>query len=243
MAWVHLHVPAVEARAIHARATAIAKTIVAQDGETRTLDQARADVACDLLIEGRTDLHPAETRGIRASVVVTVPALALLAETDAERDAAGLEPAVVEGVGPIPIERARDLCGDADGWMRILTHPETGAVLSVGRDLYRTPPALRRLVTWRAGRCMGPGCGMAASRCELDHTVAWEDGGTTSLDNLAPICRGHHRVKHHGGWQVRQLPDSGGALEWTSPAGRRYVVEPERPVPVFRPSTHDDAPF
>ena len=84
---------------------------------------------------------------------------------------------------------------------------------------------------------------MPASRCEIDHTLAWEDGGTTSLDNLAPICRGHHRVKHHGGWQVRQVPGSGGALEWTSPAGRRYVVEPERRVPVFRPSLDEDAPF
>lgn len=243
MAWLHLYIPAVEARAIHGRSTAIAKMIVAQEGETRTLDQARADVMCDLLIEGRTDVHPAEAHGVRANVVVTVPALALLAEDDAARSAAGVEPAVVEGIGPIPLERARELCGRAEGWMRILTHPETGAVLSVGRDLYRTPPSLRRIVMWRADRCMGPGCGMPASRCEIDHTIAWEDGGTTSLDNLAPICRGHHRVKHHGGWQVRQVPDTGGALEWTSPAGRRYVVHPERRVPVFRPSADGDAPF
>lgn len=205
MAWLHLLIPAVEARAIDGRATAIAKVIVAQDGETRTLDQARADVMCDLLIEGRTDVHPAEAHGIRANVVVTVPALALLAEDDAARAAAGMEPAVVEGLGPIPLERARELCGGADGWMRVLTHPETGAVLSVGRGLYRTPPSLRRIVLWRADRCMGPGCGMPASRCEVDHTVAWEHGGSTSLDNLAPICRGHHRLKHHGGWQVRQV--------------------------------------
>lgn len=243
MAWLHLYIPAVEAHAIHGRSTAIAKVIVAQDGETRTLDQARADVMCDLLIEGRTDAHPTEAHGIRANVVVTVPALALLTPDDAARSAAGIEPAVVEGIGPIPLQRARELCGGAEGWMRILTHPETGAVLSVGRDLYRTPPSLRRIVKWRADRCMGPGCGMPASRCEIDHTIAWEDGGTTSLDNLAPICRGHHRVKHHGGWQVRQAPDTGGALEWTSPAGRRYVVEPERRVPVFRPTLDGDPPF
>lgn len=243
MAWLHLFVPAVEAQAIHARATAMAKLIVAQQGETRTLDQVRADVICDLLIEGSTDLHPEQARGIRASVVVTVPALALLAGNDAARAEADLEPAVVEGIGPIPLDRARELCGGADGWTRILTHPETGAVLSVGRDLYRPPASLRRIVRWRADRCMAPGCGMPASRCEIDHTIAWERGGSTSLDNLAPICRGHHRVKHHGGWQVRQLPGSGGALEWTSPAGRQYVVQPERRVPVFRPSTHPDPPF
>lgn len=243
MSWIHLYIPAVECEAIDRRATAIAKVIVAQEGESRTLDQVRADVMCDLLIEGRTDIHPAEARGLRASVVVTVPALALLARDDAEREAAGLEPAVIEGLGPIPIARARELCGGDEGWMRILTHPETGAVLSVGRDLYRPPPSLRRIVRWRADRCMAPGCGMPASRCEIDHTVAWDDGGPTSLDNLSPICRGHHRVKHHGGWRVRQLPDSGGALEWTSPAGRRYVVRPERRVPVFVPAIEEKAPF
>ena len=74
---------------------------------------------------------------------------------------------------------------------------------------------------------------MPASRCEVDHTVAWEHSGDTALENLAPLCKGHHTVKHHGGWRLRQVPDSGGAVEWTSPAGRRYVVEPERRVPVF----------
>jgi hypothetical protein len=244
MSWLHAYLPTVEAHAIQTRSTAIAKTLIAQPGETRTLDQARADVLCDLLIDGASDAHPAEARGIRATVAVTVPVLALLAQNDAERAAAGLAPASMEGIGPIPLERAKELAGGADSWMRILTHPETGAVLSVGRDKYRPPPLLRRLACWRADRCMGPGCGIPASRCEIDHTIAWENGGLTSLDNLAPLCTGHHTVKHHGGWAVRQLPASGGALEWTSPAGRRYVVEPERPVPMFRPAPAEPAaPF
>ncbi|MEV4686742.1 hypothetical protein [Microbacterium sp. LWH3-1.2] len=68
-------------------------------------------------------------------------------------------------------------------------------ILSVGRDQYRPPPALAKLVKWRADRCMGPGCGMP-----------------------------------------------GGAIPWTSPAGRRYLVKPERAVPVFRSTDHGDAP-
>jgi len=75
---------------------------------------------------------------------------------------------------------------------------------------------------------------MPASRCEIDHTVAWSDGGRTAADNLAPLCAGHHTVKHHGGWSVVQVPGSGGAVEWTSPYGRRYRVEPERRTPFFR---------
>lgn len=240
MAWTHHLGPEVEAHASYGRATAIAKVILAQEGETRTLDQIRSDVIADLLIEGTTDVHPSEARGIRASVVVTVPALALLEEDDEGVAASGSDPATVEGVGPIPIAKARELCGGDATWMRVLTHPETGMVLSVGRTQYSPPASLKRLVKWRADRCMAPGCGMPASRCDVDHTVAWDDGGDTDLENLAPLCRGHHMVKHHGRWRLRQVPGSGGALEWTSPTGRRYVVSPERRVPVFTVS--DDAP-
>ena len=64
MTWVMMLMPAVEAHAIWDKATRIAKVILTQEGETRTLDQIRADVIADLLIDGRTDLHPAEARGI-----------------------------------------------------------------------------------------------------------------------------------------------------------------------------------
>jgi hypothetical protein len=229
MAWVMTLMPAVEAHAVFGRATAMAKTILARDGEKRTLDQIRADVVADLLIDGEADSHPVQTRGIRATVAVTVPVLALL-----DGAPGGSEPATVEGVGPIPVERARELAGGAEEWMRILTHPETGVVLSVGRKRYQTPPSLRWLVKWRADRCMGPGCGMPASRCEIDHRVAWEHGGETRLENLNPLCKGHHIIKHHGGWTLRDVEGSYGAVEWISPTGRRYVVQPERRVPVFR---------
>jgi hypothetical protein len=239
MAWLMAYLPAVEAHAIHSRVTLMAKAIVAGDGESRTLDQVRADVLGDLLIEGETSAVPEAARGVRASVVVTVPALSLLSS----EPVAGSEPARVEGIGPIPHERARELCGGSDGWMRVLTHPETGMVLSVGRDRYRPPPELRRLVRWRADRCMAPGCGVPASRCEIDHTIAWEHGGATALWNLCPLCTGHHRVKHHGGWTVEQI--DGGALAWSSPSGRRYLVKPERQVPVFTadPVAGRAAPF
>lgn len=234
-----LRAPDVELHAIYERATAIAKTIHGREGETRTLDQIRADVICDLLIDGVTDHLPAEASGIRATVVVTVPALALL---DDEAATAG-DPPVVEGVGPIPLSKARELCGGDSKWMRVLTHPETGMVLSVGRDMYRAPESLRRLVRWRADRCMGPGCGMPASRCEIDHQIRWTDGGHTCLDNHAPFCKGHHIVKDNTDWVVHQIPGSGGTIEWISPTGRRYLVNPERHVPVFTTArSHADDP-
>lgn len=226
MAWLTAHLPAVEAHAIYGRLTAIAKTL----DDERTLDQKRADVFGDLLIDGETSSLPDAARGIRPTVTITVPALTLLT---------GDGPAAqVDGVGPIPLDRARELCGAASGWMRVLTHPDTGVVLSVGREHYRPPADLRRLVTWRAARCMAPGCGIPADRCDIDHTVDWHHGGHTDATNLAPLCRGHHTLKHHTDWQV--TAKSGGALEWTSPAGRIYLVKPERRIPQF---TTDPPPF
>lgn len=238
MAEVTALVPEVEADAIFDRITRFAKTMTGRHGDPdddRTLDQARADVLCDLLIDGTCEGHPSAARGIRASVVVTVPALSLL-----DDDHAAAHPATVEGVGPIPIDVARRLCGGSARWMRVLTHPETGMVLSVGRERYDPPPELKRLVRWRAERCMAPGCTMPAARCDIDHNIAWAHGGHTALWNNAPFCEGHHIIKHHGGWTVRQL--EGGVVEWISPHGRRYLVEPERRVPIFRPDP-EPAPF
>ncbi|PZU45260.1 MAG: HNH endonuclease [Microbacterium sp.] len=207
--------------------------------DPRTLDQVRADMLCDLLIDGTCDGHSGAARGIRPTVVVTVPVLSLLDDAQA-----ATAPATVEGLGPIPIDTARVLCGGGADWMRVLTHPETGMVLSVGRTRYTPPPELKRLIRWRSGRCMAPGCTAPASRCEIDHNHAWHEGGHTCLDNNCPFCTGHHHVKHDGGWTVRQIPDSGGVIEWISPYGRRYLVEPERRVPVFRAQPeHEPAPF
>ncbi|GAA3634318.1 HNH endonuclease signature motif containing protein [Microbacterium awajiense] len=235
MGWLSIHGPAVELKAAHGRVSAIANPIAACGDDDRTLDQARADVALDLLIDGTTAHLPDTARGIRATVAVTVPVLTLLGVDETT-------PATVDGIGPIPTDKARELCGNSTGWMRVLTHPETGVVVSVGRDTYTPPADLARLVKWRAGHCMAPGCGKPAAQCEIDHTIAWEHGGTTTEANLAPLCKANHTVKHHGNWTVRQQP--GGILEWTSPTGRIYTVHPERRTPTFTPVTNGtDPPF
>jgi hypothetical protein len=99
MSGLWIYGPSVEVHAIFGRITAMAKVIVAAEGETRTLDQVRADVVGDLLIDGTTGHIPAAASGIRASVVVTAPVLALL--SDEAASTADLP--VVEGVGPIPV--------------------------------------------------------------------------------------------------------------------------------------------
>ena len=155
---------------------------------------------------------------IRPSVHVTVPVLSLLG--------ADVTPAELDGYGPIDQDTAARLAAQAPSFTRILTHPETGAFLSYGRNSYRVPSDLAGYLRVRDGTCRFPGCTVAAWRTELDHTSGWAEGGATSAENLACLCPKHPRLKHRGGWRVRQV--GGASLEWTSPSGREYRTEPER---------------
>ncbi|NUR08718.1 MAG: HNH endonuclease [Nocardioidaceae bacterium] len=73
--------------------------------------------------------------------------------------------------------------------------------------------------------CVFPGCTVDARRCDLDHIRPYDDAGPpgqTRPDNLAPLCRRHHRAKTHGRWHYERVDT--GDYAWTSPSGRAYVV-------------------
>jgi uncharacterized protein DUF222 len=89
---------------------------------------------------------------------------------------------------------------------------------------YQPSRKLRHLVRARNARCTAPGCGRPAARCDLDHTVPWDQGGITCECDLAPLCRHHHRCKQAEGWQLAQ-PEPG-VLIWRTPAGRGYGTTP-----------------
>ncbi|MEO6082214.1 MAG: DUF222 domain-containing protein [Umezawaea sp.] len=198
MARVFALVPADKAVAISRRADTIARRI--KDG--RTLDQRRADVVCDLLLGTPSN--------VRVELQVTVPVTMLMGLDD--------QPGELAGYGPITAELARELAGDAT-WRRLLTDPQ-GRLLEVGRSTYRPPAALRDFVRARDKHCVFPGCSVAASRCDIDHTIAFPEG-ETSAANLGVMCRAHHRVKQDRRWNVEQT--SPGRFEWTTPTGRTYV--------------------
>ncbi|MFD1213531.1 DUF222 domain-containing protein [Arthrobacter sp. GCM10027362] len=214
MAFLGALLPAETAHAVYSRITRAAKSLQGP-GETRTLAQLRADVLADLLVDGGMDTGPAA--GIRAEVMVTVPVFTLLGLDE--------EPAELEGYGPVPAAVARVLCANAPSFHRVLTHPETGVRLSWGRTTYRVPKGLARVVRHRHPVCTFAGCRHGAGTCELDHTVAFADGGETALDNLGPTCKHHHRLKHTAGWSAAQGP--GGKFTWTSPAGYASTSVPD----------------
>ena len=148
-----------------------------------------------------------------------MPVLTLLGHTD--------EPAERDGYGPIDADTARRLAAHAPSFRRILTHPETGAYLSYGRKSYRVPADLAGYLRVRDGGCRFPGCSRRAARCDVDHTSDWAAGGATRHDNLAHLCRKHHRLKRRTRWRMSQEP--GGDIRWTSPAGREHRSTPANP--------------
>lgn len=91
---------------------------------------------------------------------------------------------------------------------------------------YRPGPGLDRFVRHRDRRCRFPGCRARAARGDLDHTTPWP-AGPTSTDNLACLCRHHHRLRHQApGWSVTTGP--GGALHWRTPTGQTTTTHPPR---------------
>ncbi|WP_250447283.1 HNH endonuclease signature motif containing protein [Actinotalea sp. C106] len=188
---------------------------VAVAGDLRVKGRAAADVCSGAAAAGARSRRPSRPR---AQIRVTIPFSSLLGT--------GGEPAELAGYGPITAEVAQALARGGT-WRRIVTDPVTDAVLDVGRTRYRPPADLAEHVRARDGACVRPGCSTPADSCDLDHTVEFgRDGGTTSRDNLAPLCPRDHAIKTDGGFRLTQLAP--GVFEWLTPAGLRYRVEPGR---------------
>lgn len=214
----------------HGPAGAAGVTQQADDGtagavDPRTLDQLRADIAADLLLTGHPNAHAVHDDsgsntldGIRGTVQVTIPAPTLIGLGD--------DVAFLAGYGPIDPDTARRLAANTGGWERLFRNPDTGALLTV--DHYTPTAAQRRFLHARDEHCRFPGCRQPARRCDLDHTTPHADGGPTTVTNLACLCRGHHVLKHHSPWRVRQRAD--GELEWTTPTGAVCIDRPEPSV-------------
>jgi hypothetical protein len=117
------------------------------------------------------------------------------------------ERSLVPGMGPISVPAARRL-GDEGIVEAVLDDgADVRAVATVGRAI---PARLRAALESRDPTCVVPGCDQR-ERLEIDHVIPISEGGTTRLDNLARLCRWHHQLKTHRGWQLTGRP---GAWNW-----------------------------
>ncbi|MCM3884973.1 HNH endonuclease signature motif containing protein [Frankia sp. R82] len=202
MARLALFLPAAKLWAVWARIDRLARQTGTADG--RSLDQRRADVVHALLMGVDLGRVPVELQ-----VIVPVETLLGLAE----------HPGEIPGYGPIPAEVVREMSGNSRcTWRQILTRQDTGELVDVAHRRFPSA-ALARKVRLRNRTCTLPGCDQPAAVSDLDHSVAWADGGRTREENLAPVCRRHHRMmgrrKHH---PARKTSPSG-SIGPSGPAG------------------------
>ena len=104
-------------------------------------------------------------------------------------------------------------------------------------DQYEVPDRLADQTAERDLTCVFPWCSRPAKDCDNDHVIPHAAGGTTSSDNLAPLCRRHHRLKtHHSGWNYTALEP--GTYLWSSPHGYQFLRDHRGTTDV----SHDQPP-
>lgn len=143
-----------------------------------------------------------------------------------------------EGAGLARVERTRSFI-HLDALRRWLSRPDLKLSIrqvidttsTIGVDQHEIPDRLRHQVTERDGHCVFPHCTRPAHRADLDHITPYDDGGggsappgQTRAENLAALCRNHHRHKTFGGWSYTMLEP--GYYLWRTPHGHRLLVTP-----------------
>ena len=84
------------------------------------------------------------------------------------------------------------------GHVRRVVLNSAGVVTDMGRRRRLFTGAAREALDLQSGRCIWPGCGLPANRCQGDHVIEWSDLGDTKPENGAPACGRHNRLKSRG---------------------------------------------
>ena len=239
-------------------------------GDTRTLDQLRADVLADLGRRGLeqdtthpdlptdpsdpepsdpepSDPEPAPApprrgRGAPRRLPTRQGRRPQIQVVVSVETLLGLDemPGELVGYGPITADTARRIAGEGT-WRRLLTDPRTGRFDELSVDTHDPPQDLLDHVLARDRYCRrGLGCRMPANRCDVDHRVNYPRG-PTAAGNLDAGCRPDHDIKTFTDTTVRRDRDGEpGDLRITYPSGRSYRLPVE---PVLEPIDLDTPPF
>ena len=171
-------------------------------GDQRSMDQLRTDVFLDLCTGGTAE-SPSE-----GSIDICVDLETLLALNDDSGELAGYGPVIADITRKVA-ER------QVDGiWRYTVTDPDTGRPLAAGTTRRRPTAVQHREVVARNRTCIFPGCRMPARDCDLDHRIPWVEGGRTRTEDLGPLCRHDHGIRHAARWTYKILPN--GEIEWAS---------------------------
>jgi hypothetical protein len=124
-------------------------------------------------------------------------------------------------------DQVRSWCADSRTEVTIKPVIDLNAQLTA--QGYDIPDRLREQVQLRDRTCVFPRCTRPARGCDVDHVIPYDHDaeaegrpqpGPTRTDNLACLCRFHHRLKTHSAWRYAMVEN--GVFEWASPHGHRY---------------------
>jgi hypothetical protein len=237
-AWVNAFgLPVERVAAAMERLDALARA-ARNHGDTRTMDQLRADAFLDLL-EGR--YHgpaPVMRKGV---VELTVPLTTLMGLTDLPGDLAGWGPICAD----IARQTATQQHTNGNTQWRFTVRDHHGNLIANGLTRRRPPAPMAAYIRADTTQCAAPGCHQPAAHCQLDHRTRHTDGGITARINMAPLCPRHHRSKDQGGWHYLEIHHN--IFLWISPRNRRYIVDrrtpPDQEPPAAEPPINPEPPI
>jgi hypothetical protein len=206
---------------------------------------ARTQTALDLHTTGESE--STESDGLPAAREVVIHAH-FDASMSGDATVFGPTGRMENGQRLILLDQIKSWCDDSR--TKVTVKPVIDLNAQLTAQGYDIPDRLREQVQLRDRTCVFPRCTRPARGCDVDHVIAYDHDaeaegrpqpGPTQTDNLACLCRFHHRLKTHSAWRYEMT--SPGVFEWTSPHGYRYRrdhsgtidIDPPGPPGIPRP--------
>jgi len=106
----------------------------------------------------------------------------------------------------LPVETVRRLACEAEILPVVLDG--RSVPIDVGRSKRLATVHQRRALEAIHPTCAIPDCEVIFDHCNVHHIDYWENGGTTDLNNMIPLCSRHHHAAHEGGWILKLNPET-----------------------------------
>jgi hypothetical protein len=106
----------------------------------------------------------------------------------------------------LPVETVRRLACEAEILPVVLDG--RSVPIDVGRSKRLATIHQRRALEAIHPTCAIPDCEVIFDHCNVHHIDYWENGGSTDLNNMVPLCSRHHHAAHEGGWKLQLDPDT-----------------------------------
>ncbi len=96
-----------------------------------------------------------------------------------------------------PVTPEQAVWASIAGWIAVLAVDENGHPLNYSRHRRFFTGAQRDAEMIAFPTCDDPTCPIRSVHCQIDHILAWIDGGPTDATNGKPRCDGHNLWKEH----------------------------------------------